>query len=423
MKKQALLSVLAVGVLACGGLMAGCKNNGNSENTYSQFDTFVSSCKENDTLFSSSTVQGVNTNFYLNNFSRKGTSNAYINDDQNYIYLTSMGMNFIENNYSYLKGLGKNLNYSGLDKEMKTLNKKYDTLKQESENLKNVETSADYDIYNGYFSRYKTATADFTVQVYQTATSLGDFLFKDAKIFNQTKQINSRFFYEYQNLNILDDFCQFFLVSCEGQVLDNTLYTYTTTQLKTFMSDFVTKYQGGSSMYISEKYYNVSLALDNEREIFDKVAQKFSMYKYVVNYNSSLSAYENDEKEISIYYDQFNRYLGKNSTSSSGVVDNKYLDSFLNYLTTEDLSGKTITFNNVEGFSFVDESDKTIEGRVVLKAGQTLKFKVVALNPDEIFTVNLVVDQETKELTCDRNGYYTISSSAPNIEISIVKAE
>lgn len=307
---------------------------------------------------------------------------------------------------------------------MKSLNKKYDTLKQESENLKNVESSADYDIYNGYFSRYKTATADFTVQVYQTATTLGDFLFKDAKIFNQTKQTNSRFFYEYQNLNVFDDFCQFFLVSCEGQELDdNTLYTYTTTQLKTFMSDFVTKYQSGSSMYISEKYYNVSLALDNEREIFDKVAQKFSMYKYVVNYNSSLSAYENDEKEISIYYDQLNRYLGKNSTSSSGVADNKYLDSFLSYLKTENLNGKTITFNSTEGFSFFDESDKRIEGDVILKAVQTLKFKVVASNPDENYTVNLIIDQETSQLTCDENGYYTISSNASNIEVSIVKAE
>lgn len=332
MKKFRIFAILALILVSSSLLMFACGDKGNAQDTYENFHTTITKFEDNKMLFSTETTKNrVTLEFYLNNFKKKNSYGSEVQDDMNYIYLTSTGLSFIKNNYGKLDGLEGDYDFSRLNQTLTNLNEGYNNLKQENENLNNVEASTNVNVYNGYFARYKTFAKEFISEVYSSALALGDFLANDVKIIEslgteeQTEEA-LQFYYEYQTLLLLNDCKILIMDSAAGEVVTNMVYSNAVNRLTTILN-YKDKKVKNLSVEQVNKYLDVSSAVDNQRRLYKDSINNFSIYELVNTYKGSLDEYvkvkENAEayyKQLELYVEIMNLYIGYENSN----VINRY---------------------------------------------------------------------------------------------------
>lgn len=312
--KKKILALFVTLLASCSILMFGCNDKSTSEKTTQIYNNMITSFKE-DSVFKNSKINLLETNFYLNDFVKMGSYNNKVEDDKNYIVLNAVGLNYIEKYSQVLVKVEKKYNFKNLNKVANNLIKSFENLKLEHDRVLNVEENANYIVYNGIFAKYKYSAKEFTKQVYSVATNLGDFLINNDNVLeeitlnneNLTKEQAS---FDYNNILVFNDFCNFFMGSCEGQEINNNVYLTAKSQMNSFVLTLTREYKNqgvDEDKYL--KYVTISNALAGERKSFETSVQKFSMYEFTTKYESSMEAYLKDDSYADSYYDCINRYL------------------------------------------------------------------------------------------------------------------
>lgn len=327
-KRNIVITVLALILALASLLMFACGDKSNKNNPYETYQASISAYKEDATLFKNGTINGIATDFYFDHFERKNSSGLKLEDDTNYILLNAYGMNFIEKYYVLLADLGS-LNYSTLNDNINALNKSFDVVKVESKNVVNADENADFELYNGFFSRYKASALDFINNVYKTAISLGDFLIGQANYTaalgtdEQTSEQVS-FYVDYQVLRVFDDFRNLFMSSAKGKTYsDETVYANAKLRLSNFASLSV-NYKKAIDKDTMTSFMDLSNVLDGERNITKQACDKFSIYYYVEELDSSMVAYLKEDGNADTYYLQLQKYYSDS---------NSFLKLYHDYLT------------------------------------------------------------------------------------------
>ena len=313
-KKKIFLSIIASIMVFTSMLFVGCKDLGNAQDTFALYSQAMTTYKSNSNLFISGSISNNKTNFYLNNFYSKNASGDEVQDDQNYLILTAIGLNFIEEYHTKLDGLEGSYDFNKLVNAINSLNSDYDELKTENENMLSVETNAEIDIFNGYFTRYKNTAKDFIDGVYETALTLGNFLMNNARIASNLggetqTQDELNFYYDYQLLQIFNDFKMVLINSASGQVLNDIVYTSSSNKLKDFAQNIQAKSVKQLTIEQTSAYVEICDALNNERNSYQKAVKSFSLEKFENIYDGSLEAYTKVNSNFDSYYNQLNNYF------------------------------------------------------------------------------------------------------------------
>ena len=313
-KRRIFLSFIASILVFTGLLLVGCGDLGNAQDTFALYSQAMTNYKSNTNLFISRSINNNQTNFYLNNFYSKNAIGEEVQDDQNYLILTAIGLNFIEEYHTKLDGLEGSYDFNNLVNAINKLNTDYDELKLENEKMLSVESNAEVDIYNGYFTRYKNSARNFIDEVYETALTLGNFLMNNARIArnlgSETQtQDELNFYYDYQLLQIFNDFRLILMDSASGQILTDTVYTNSSSKLKNFAQNIQAKSVKQLTVEQTNSYIEICEALNNERISYQKAVNAFSLEEFENMYDSYLEAYTRVNSNFDSYYNQLNNYF------------------------------------------------------------------------------------------------------------------
>lgn len=329
-KRNILLSILAVILVSVSFVLFACGDLGNAKDTFQAYKTTIETYKANDTLFSTNTIENINTDFYLNNFYSKNNDGTQIQDDVNYIILNAVGLNFIDKYYTRLENLEGSFDFNPLNDNLNKMNESYNALKVENQNLANIESTAENSIYSGYFARYKSYSKYFINSVYATALTLGDFLVNKvnvgSSIGTDSQQADDFDLYaDYQLLLIFEDLRLVLMQSCDGQVLQNQIYNSASNYLKNFAKNVQAKEKKSLDNEKVLEFKNILDAFNNQRASYITAVNGFSIYQYLTTYDSSLEAYVKADSNTDTYYNQLLNYY---------CLDNNYMTLIYNYLTT-----------------------------------------------------------------------------------------
>lgn len=328
MKKSFILIILSAIFIFAGVMTVGCGKSVSNTTAYNAIEAFVIDSNSEEAPFSIGTVNGVETNYYINNFQKKNDSNVLIDDDQNYQLLNAVGLNYIGKYYSELENVQNKYDFSSLYENTKKLKTRYNELKTLNDEINGLGSNAQSFVYNGYFSKYKISAREFVDQTYSTAAALGDLLINKIKITsslgtdNQTQEDFEKYM-DYQNMMLFKDFNDFFMKSCKGQIIDNAIYTATKTKMLTFCQDIVLKTNKTLSKEKVAEVVTMSNALMGERRMYAIAAKNFSLYDFTTKYENSIDAYEKAQNDADSCYDEMQRYL---------TDENCSLNIYYNYL-------------------------------------------------------------------------------------------
>lgn len=315
-KKRFITSVLSALIVVPAILMFGCGKSVSNKKTYSNIQTALSTLKESGSPFRSD----VDTNYYLKDFVQKDSNMNDVADDENYIILNALALDYIEKYSEKLNQIKNKYNFTALNNDAKNLINNYEKLKEKYDKLIGVESTANYIVHNGYFATYKYSVKEFTSYVYNLATSLGDLLINKAKIAknigteNQTREeIES--YLDYQYLLVFNDYYNFFFESCAGQRIDSEIYTSAKTLLSGYAVNIVKKDIRELSKEQAQTLVRNSNALAVERNSFTKAAKNFSLYELSTKYENSIEAYLVKDVKARSYYNELNTYLASSDNS------------------------------------------------------------------------------------------------------------
>ncbi len=320
-RKNLIISLLTAILITSSMVLFACGDIGTAKDTFQAFQSTMQTYKENTNLFSHSTISEINmeTDFYLNNFFVKNNDGLNSEDFYQYYILTATGLNFIDKYYVLIENLKGSYNYTTLMNDIDEMNVSYEELKIENLNVANIEDTAENEIYNGYFARYKLYTKEFINKVYQTAIDLGEFLINNVKYTEnlatdlQTDE-EVKFYIDHQFLLIYNDFRLTLLQSCKGQDLSgNSIYNTSYSYLKFIATEQVKQLKTFTPENMKDVVYVFS-AINNQRDIFYKAIDNFSIYDYLNTYEGSIDAYVNVNSNADVYYNQiYNYYCNTNS--------------------------------------------------------------------------------------------------------------
>ena len=256
------------------------------------------------------------------------TTGPFVDDDQNYLILLANGLNFIEKYYPRLE---KNKNTS-LKSGINSMTDSFDQLLVEYQNIIDVSDKANYEIYNGNFARYKWQTKDFINNVYQSALDLGNLIYKDLDIDGTIETLNQEetqtegdektptkeeiadtfdleFYFDYQNILILEDYRAFLMDSAIGQQLDYSLYQTVDGSLTLFTGVIGQNLKDLSAQELIS-YIDLCQKFASERTYTTEAITEFSCYEFVNDYDQNLDSYEKSVSGASIYKLQIEKYFG-----------------------------------------------------------------------------------------------------------------
>ena len=323
-KRKVVLSMLAGLLIGSSFAMAACGDENKGINPYQNYQAAISTYLEDPTLFRSDKVNGIQTDFYFDNFYYKNDLGAKVEGDINYITLNAFAMNYIQNYYTELSGLEGDYNYSQLHTALNSLNESFEKVRVESKNVYNVDANESVTIYNGFFSRYEDSAREFIDQAYNTAITLSDFLIeqvdltKDIGSDNQTTE-QIKLYVDSQLLYIFNDFRALLMDSGRGRQFNGeVLYDNSVTLLESFSNLSSDLLQSVTAEMMSE-LKELSSYLDNERIITGQSLENFSLYDYC-NYDS-MDGYLKEESNAQIYYNQLQSYY----SNSNSTLNQYYL--------------------------------------------------------------------------------------------------
>lgn len=328
MKKRFILFLLSAIFVIAGIAVVGCQKNANMDQTFTTLEEVVRSVTTSDSPFVSGTINGVETDFLISNFKNKDAENQFVNDDQNYLLLTAVSMNYIYNYYGETKDLENKYNVNSLYKNANKLIEKYQEMKTCSNELNSLGDNAETFVYNGKFTKYKMSVRDFISQAYLTASSLGDVLINKVKITsnlgtaNQTGEDLVKYL-DYCYMMSFNDFSDFFMGSCKGQVIDSSLYITIKNKMITFAQDIVSKPNKELSADQAKELVTMSSAYAGERRMYEIAVSNFSLYDFTTRYECSIEAYAKDKNDIVAYHEEIERYY---------VISNSSYAIYYNYL-------------------------------------------------------------------------------------------
>ena len=336
MKKKTIITTILCLIIALSSFtMFAC--GGDGQTSYQYYTTFFNTVKGDGTMFETGNALGVQTNFQLKNFQSKvydGQATELVQDDQNYLILLANGLNFIEKYYTRLADNKNTSLKSGID----AMTDSFDQLLIEYQNIIDVSVNANYEIYNGNFARYKWQTKDFINTVYESALDLGNLLYKDLDMEDSIELLKQEdeqkadekqeksdekpvtkediadsfdleFYFDYQNLLILEDYRAFLMDSAIGQQLNYSLYEIVDQSLTLFTGVIDKNLKDLSAQQLTS-YIDLCQRLATEREFTKEAISEFSCYEFVNDYAQDLISYEKSISGASIYKLQIEKYFG-----------------------------------------------------------------------------------------------------------------
>lgn len=316
-KKTILTSVIAILIVLSSLLLMACGANSTSADAYRLLNTSIATYKANTDLFGEGATYSVQSNFRLADFYSKSQSGAPVTDSENYPAFVTIGLNFIEKYYTQLENLKTKYNFNNLAKQVKEMNKSYDKLVVEFEKFSDLESTANYNIYNGYFARYKQSTKDFINEIYDVAGALGEFLRNEALGDGVKEDVIDltalNFYMDYNKLLISEDYKNFFINSASGATFDDELFEKVQTQ---FMAYCTTEFANDSNYLLGATKANevkeLLEAVNADRKNAREALENFSVYEFLTNYQGSITAYEKNNDDANIYYNTIDSYFGNN---------------------------------------------------------------------------------------------------------------
>lgn len=314
MKKRFILFLLSAIFVLTGIIAVGCGKSVNADQAYKHMESFVVSITSDDSPFSHGSINGIETDFYINNFKSKNDADEYVDDDQNYLMLNAVSLNYIYKYYSELGSVNKKYDCTALYNSLSILESKYHDLKILSSELNNLGENAQNFVYNGYFSKYKVSLKDFVQQAFVTSSALGDVLINKANIAftlgtdEQTAEDLTKYV-DYYSMMIFKDFSDFFLGSCKGQVIDSTTYVITKNKMDLYCSNVLNKNNKEMTKETTVEFMTMSKAMAEERRMYNIAINGFSYYDYTTKYENSIEAYEKAESDADSFYEKIQRYL------------------------------------------------------------------------------------------------------------------
>ncbi len=315
-KKIVSTFALAVMLILSSTLLIACGKGATSGDTLTLINQSLEEYKE-DTTFKAGAVYGATTNFFLNDFQEKQSTGDFAPQDEKSIAIVANGLNFIEKYSTYLNGLDVKYDFGKLNKKINEMDKAFKDLQTEHFNLSQVESSANYNIYNGYFARYALSAREFAENVYDVAITLGDLLFVKEDIIN-AGATSAVITYDlgYQELLINADFKNFFFGSAQGRDFDKDLYNTAESIYEKYCQAFVLAKTKEINADEYQGFVSVVNAVNGDRANANKSLKEFSLYEYYLTYEGSLIAYEKSNNDASIYHNNVQSYFGNNGILS-----------------------------------------------------------------------------------------------------------
>lgn len=314
-KSISIVLVSLMLLISCFLLMA-CGKSVTSADAYTLIDETLNTYKDSE-IFEEGEIYGLETNFVLQDFKSKNSDGTLVSDSENYVALAALGLNFIEENYAKLDGMQVKYDYNKINKAVNEMNSAFKRTMKEYNNFNNLESSANYEIYNGKFARYKEASRTLIIKVYSAAQTLGNFLINEGGVSKSvgaedmtTEALN--YYYSYNELLISRDFMNFFLKSCRGQSFEEELFVNTETLFKGYTS---TIFAGENKSLTSDEAQDlkeVFTAVSGDRENVTTSLNNFSLRLLFTKYEGSIDAYEIDNGDANIYYNSINSYFNNN---------------------------------------------------------------------------------------------------------------
>ncbi len=311
--KKAIASLaLIVMLVLSASLLIACGKGITSGDTLTLITESLAEYKA-DSTFKEGVVYDTQTNFYLNDFQAKLSNKDLATEDEKSIAIVASGLNFIEKYSTYLDGLDVKYNFGKLNDKIQDMNDAFKDLQTEHFNLSQVESSANFNIYNGYFARYALSARQFAENVYDVAENLGELLFVKENIINAgTTSDVITYDLGYQALLINADFKNFFFGSAQGRDFDKELYNTAETMYKNYCKAFATTESKQVNADEYADYQSVVNAVNGDRANANKSLKEFSLYEYYLTYEGSLIAYEKSNSDAPIYYNNIESYFGNN---------------------------------------------------------------------------------------------------------------
>ena len=314
--KKSLYSICLVVLLIISSLLLfACGGNATAKNAYKSYSSLLTEMKQDSKLFSTKDVNGVETNFYFNDFFSKDENNNPEVEYEYYITLSSISLDFIDEYHVVLQNAKIDTDHAKLVEDVKQLKKKYNNLKKEYENLSTNANGLDDTVYNGYFSRYKWGVLKFINESYECSLSLGKFL---QKKFN-FDQAELNFTVDFNLLKVFNDYRQFLLSSCKGINLssEDSKFEYVLSQLQSWQTTFNVENFKTLDKEDEDALKTVFARVDGDRKLASKAMSKFSYLKFIEEYETSVKAYSKSNENASSYYSRLNDYLFSDGTLES----------------------------------------------------------------------------------------------------------
>lgn len=326
MKKKFLLSALSLLLVFSSMALIACGDDREKVNPTTTFETTLQSFVEENALFKNSSVQGINTKYYFNNFTSK-SGGIVREDDQNYILLNAYAMNYIEEYYPLLTGL-KGYKYSSLYSGLDALTESFDEVKVYAQKIADVGEEVEEEVYNGFFANYKYYARDFINDAYSLAMSLSDFLINKV---NYTSSLGSdkqtlevvEFYLDSQILYVFNDYRALLIDSAKGQQLTNSdIYNQAISDIQLYAS-LARRTVKMPTAEIMADTIDLANHVNGERGYTMEALDNFSIYDFMMTYDGDITSYQKDEEGADAYYAQLQSYF---------AGDNNYLELFHSYL-------------------------------------------------------------------------------------------
>ena len=325
--KKRFITICLTFVIALSGLaLVACGDDSSDVNPYESYQTTLASMRENTTLFKNGTTDyGMESDFYLNNFYDKNAEGSKVEGNQNYIFLTAYGLNYINKYYTYLSDLS-GYDFSGLNSALESLTGYLPVIDLASENIVSADQIANISVYRSYFVEYETNAKEFINIVFDNALALSDFLINERGLTaglgtEAQTQEQITFYIENEILYAINDVRVILMESAKGKVLTGNDIYDGAVKLLSYYGGLVTNnsYITPITVETMAGAINLSNLLAGERATTRKASASFSIYDYEADNNILL---DGDNRA---YYAQLQKYYS---------MDNNFLQQYYNYLAT-----------------------------------------------------------------------------------------
>ncbi len=318
-KKIILPIVLSLVIALSGFTLFGCGKKEAKEESFKLYSSIVQTMKDDNKIFKSDKIHGLETDFYIKDIGYKTANNNQLQGYQYYVSLLGAGLNFIDDYYVKLdtkQGVVKNV---AINDAAYAMRNSFNVVKSEHEKLVLAQNTSNlnFNIYNAHFYNYRISVSNFINKVYDCAFSLANYLDKYLGLSanvgtNKMSQENFDFYLDYQYLRIYNDYKTLYLISAKGADLNvNFLNDNYFTEFNKLVS------KDKLSIAELENINDIVLIFNNlagTRGDATAAMKNFSIYNYVEFYGKDLVAYNKDSEHAYAYASKISEYFSNENS-------------------------------------------------------------------------------------------------------------